>query len=120
MSKDFSQLTEQIRQARLKRGLSQENMAESLGISTSAYGDIERGKTEISIRRLIVLAELLEVSVAELLSISESNSAEVEALKATIDKLVKMNLELAFKNEVLERRLSNLAEEERNRRRIGF
>jgi len=42
---------EKIRQARLLKGYSQENMAELLQISTTAFGDIERSKTELTINR---------------------------------------------------------------------
>lgn len=43
---------EKIRSLRTIKGYSQENMAELLGISSVAYGDIERNKTDVSHSRL--------------------------------------------------------------------
>ncbi len=62
-----------IKKLRLSKGLSQAEVAESCGISQSAYAKIESGKTKnitIDIGRLI--AEFLEISFVELFDISPS------------------------------------------------
>nr|WP_295926944.1 helix-turn-helix transcriptional regulator [uncultured Dyadobacter sp.] len=69
-----SNLSEKIRQIRLQKGLSQENMADMLGLSTTAYGDIERGRTELSVSRLENVAKLLDVQLPELLGIDVTMS----------------------------------------------
>jgi XRE family transcriptional regulator, regulator of sulfur utilization len=61
------EIGEKIRFARLAKGFSQENMADFLGISTTAYGDIERNKTELTISRAKKLANILKISMLELL-----------------------------------------------------
>lgn len=61
------EIGEKIRFVRLAKGFSQENMADFLGISTSAYGDIERNKTELTISRAKKLANILKISILELL-----------------------------------------------------
>jgi XRE family transcriptional regulator, regulator of sulfur utilization len=61
------EIGEKIRFARLAKGFSQENMADLLGISTTAYGDIERNKTELTISRAKKLANILKISILELL-----------------------------------------------------
>jgi XRE family transcriptional regulator, regulator of sulfur utilization len=61
------EIGEKIRFARLAKGFSQENMADLLGISTTAYGDIERNKTELTISRAKKLANILKISMLELL-----------------------------------------------------
>ncbi|GAB3561677.1 hypothetical protein GCM10027578_02790 [Spirosoma luteolum] len=61
-------IAEKIRLHRLQHGFSQENMADLLGLSTTAYGDIERGKTDLTIARLTQIAEVLQVSVVALLT----------------------------------------------------
>ncbi len=53
---------EKIRNVRLLRGLSQENVSDVLGISRVAYSDIERGKTELTDDRLKQIANALNVS----------------------------------------------------------
>ena len=48
-----SNLSEKIRQIRLQKGLSQENMADMLGLSTTAYGTlgVKAGKCGEATRR---------------------------------------------------------------------
>lgn len=48
-----------IRDARERNGLSQEAMAERLGISWSQYSRIERGNTDITISRLSAISTIL-------------------------------------------------------------
>ncbi|MBL7977926.1 MAG: helix-turn-helix transcriptional regulator [Bacteroidetes Order II. Incertae sedis bacterium] len=49
------------------KGLSQEYMAERLGISKNAYGKIERGETKPNFHRLEQIATALELSLEQLL-----------------------------------------------------
>lgn len=53
---------EKIRNLRLLKGLSQENIAKDLGISRVAYSDIERGKTDLTESRIKQIADVLDVS----------------------------------------------------------
>ena len=88
-----SNLSEKIRQIRLQKGLSQENMADMLGLSTTAYGDIERGRTELSVSRLENVAKLLDVPLPELLGIDVSMS-ETEWLRQENTRLLAENRRL--------------------------
>lgn len=54
---------DKIRIARISRGLSQENVAEELGLSIAAYSNIERGKTKVTLSRLETLAKILKTEV---------------------------------------------------------
>ena len=56
------------------RGVSQENMADMLGMSVLAYGEIERGKTDIKLSRLEQIAEKLGTSAAKILNFDEAVS----------------------------------------------
>jgi XRE family transcriptional regulator, regulator of sulfur utilization len=49
---------EKIRSLRTIKGYSQENIADILGISSIAYGDIERNKTDVSYSRLEQIAKV--------------------------------------------------------------
>ncbi|WP_337044873.1 helix-turn-helix domain-containing protein [Emticicia sp. 17c] len=85
---------EKIRQLRLQKGYSQENMADMLGISTTAYGDIERNKTELTLTRATEIANVLEANMLDLLGIAlppqdftlEKLQLENEKLKADVEK----------------------------------
>lgn len=72
---------EKIRHARLQKGFSQENMADMLRISTTAYGDIERNKTELTIARATEIAGLLKINMLELMG------AELQPIDFTLEKL---------------------------------
>jgi len=61
------ELSEKIRLIRLSKNLSQQNIADELGITVSAYSNMERGVTEITIQRLKKIAEILNVNVNDLL-----------------------------------------------------
>lgn len=89
-----SHLSERIRQIRLKKGLSQENMADMLGLSTTAYGDLERGRTELSVSRLENIARLLDVPLAELLGLESATLSETEWLRQENTRLMAANSRL--------------------------
>lgn len=105
-------LPERIRRQRLQRGLSQENMADLLSLSTTAYGDIERGKTDLTLSRLSQIAHVLDVSPVTLLTDeavqaqvidsqpSDLMSHELETLRLTVEKqqveLDKLRLEADY------------------------
>ncbi|GAA4403439.1 hypothetical protein GCM10023187_19500 [Nibrella viscosa] len=134
---------ERIRRLRLQRGYSQENMADLLSLSTTAYGDIERGKTELTLSRLEQIADVLNLSVTELLTeeaitaqpveiIDNEVRHELETLRLKLEKqqveLDKLRLEAEhWKRKYEERVMLDLVraigtdvEQPRERERIGF
>ncbi len=46
--------------------MTQEQMAEGLHLDRNAYGEIERGKTDIHLSRLVQIANFFEVGIEEL------------------------------------------------------
>ncbi len=126
---------ERIRLTRLQRGLSQENMADLLSLSTTAYGDIERGKTELTISRLTQIAGILDTTAIRLLSDETTpveptirQPDEVERLHETIDtqqlQIDKLRLEVDYyKRRYDERIAMEMARamgQKQNRSPIGF
>ncbi len=89
-----SRLSERIRQFRLHKGLSQENMADMLGLSTTAYGDLERGRTELSVSRLENIAKLLDIPLSELLGLESATLSETEWLRQENTRLIAVNSSL--------------------------
>jgi XRE family transcriptional regulator, regulator of sulfur utilization len=87
-------LPQRLRQLRLQKELSQENLAEMLGLSTTAYGDLERGRTELTLSRLEKLAEVLEVPLPELLGWPQSTLTETEWLQRENQRLTLENARL--------------------------
>lgn len=63
MTKDYYKF---IKELRLKRGLSQLETAEKIGISRSSYIGFEQGKNELSLFEAIKLADLFGISLEEM------------------------------------------------------
>lgn len=56
-----------IRDARMKKGISQEKLAELAELSWSCISRLETGRTMVSVEKLIRIADVLNVGVDELL-----------------------------------------------------
>lgn len=64
---------EKIRLIRQARGWTQEDVAEKLELSLNAYGEIERGNSDIRLSRLDQILDLFGVDLLELLGATEKN-----------------------------------------------
>jgi transcriptional regulator with XRE-family HTH domain len=67
----ISTISEKIRSLRQLRGFSQQNMADSLGVSVNAYSKIECGDTDVSWSRLEQVAKVFEIPPSELVAFGE-------------------------------------------------
>jgi transcriptional regulator with XRE-family HTH domain len=65
------EIGEKIRKIREFKGLKQETIAAKMGISVTAYGNLERGENSISFGRLEEIAAALEVSVMDIVGLNE-------------------------------------------------
>lgn len=88
---------ENIRLLRVLRGLSQENMANELDISVSAYSNIERDVSELTVSRLILIAGILKVKASTILEMNgkyilaenEEKGYQKNSLESEFEKLKK-------------------------------
>lgn len=64
---------EKIRLVRQAKGLTQEDVAEKLGLSPNAYGDIERGDSDPKLSKLQKIAEILEMDLSDLLNLNDKS-----------------------------------------------
>lgn len=69
---------ERIKIARISRNLSQDSIAEDLGISVSAYSNMERGVVDITVNRIMKVSEILKIKWAFLLGISDESDSDFE------------------------------------------
>lgn len=60
-------LGKRIREERLRIGLTQEQIAEYIDVSTTYIGFIERGERSVTLEKLTLLAECFHVSIDSLL-----------------------------------------------------
>ena len=126
---DNTSIKKNIRNIRKSRKLTQEEMAYRMGISLTAYRDLEKGETSIVNSNLIKVAELLDTSSEELVlgyrpvqmegpdleDVREEYSGRVAALErriADLEKLVQSLEEtIATKNEIITMLKNKLAED---------
>ncbi|MVN91109.1 helix-turn-helix domain-containing protein [Mucilaginibacter aquatilis] len=69
-----------IRRTREIRNYTQDYLAAKLSISQNAYSKIELGYSNITLNRLLCIADILEADVAELLTIDHTNQLRKAAV----------------------------------------
>ena len=74
MALDYSVIGQRIKQARLAKNLTQEDLAEQIDISVAFLSRVERGNSHINLKRLNQLCRLLDVSEGYILNGASSNS----------------------------------------------
>ncbi len=67
------ELPKNLKTIRKLRNLTQETVAEKLGISTYSYAKIERGETDVNISRLQQIAKIMEIELSQLFCLDEKN-----------------------------------------------
>lgn len=84
---NYYEIGQRIRKYRKAHGLSQEELSEKIGISTTHMSHIETGNTKLSLSVLVSLAEALEVHTDDLLfsSIEAKRSITTEAILNNIE-----------------------------------
>lgn len=74
MSVDFKVIGERIREARIKAGITQEDLSEMLDITVAFISRVERGKAQVNLKRLAQISRVLDVPLEELVSGSTTDS----------------------------------------------
>ncbi len=74
MALDYAVIGQRIKQARLAKNLTQEDLAEQIDISVAFLSRVERGNSHINLKRLNQLCGLLDVTEGYVLNGAASNS----------------------------------------------
>ena len=74
MAIDYSIIGSRIKQARLAKNMTQEDLADKIDISVAFLSRVERGNSHINLKRLNQLCDLLDVWVGFLLNGASSSS----------------------------------------------
>ena len=101
MKMDNSSIKDNIRKVRKARKLTQEELADRLDISLTAYRDLEKGNTSIVNSNVIRLAELLDTTAEELV-------LGYRPVQAPGKLLEDVRSEYGGKIEIMERRIADL------------
>ena len=76
MSPDYYVIGRRIKQCRLDRKMTQEELADEINISVAFLSRVERGNAHLNLRRLTQIAEVLKVSPGYLLTGSNTTSKD--------------------------------------------
>ena len=98
---DNTTIKENIRKIRKARKMTQEEMALQLGISITAYPDLEKGSTSILNSNVYRIADLLDTPAEEIVLGYRPSQAEGIALR-------EMQQEYSGRVEILKRRIMDL------------
>ncbi len=74
MALDYNIIGSRIRQARLAKNYTQEDLAEQLDISVAFLSRVERGNSQINLKRLNQICGLLDVTEGYMLNGAANNS----------------------------------------------
>ena len=74
MALDYSIIGSRLKQARLAKNLTQEDLSEQIDISVAFLSRVERGNSHINLKRLSQICSILEVPEGYILSGSYSDS----------------------------------------------
>lgn len=68
MAIDYSVIGERIKRARKEKHLTQEQLSEKMDVSIAFLSRIERGSSQINLKRLSQVCEILDVTEGEILN----------------------------------------------------
>jgi DNA-binding XRE family transcriptional regulator/uncharacterized phage-associated protein len=76
-------MSNNIAQARLACGYSQEQVAHVLGVSRPTYMNIEAGKKELTLSQAKALSSILKISIDDILGVADGTSVFSDIIKST-------------------------------------
>lgn len=108
----MQEINEKIKQLRKMKNLSQEAIAEKLGMNTNSYAKLERGETDLEVSQLEKIAQLFNMNAADffqnekhivcLINENCQNSANYYATSEEIkNELEKCRLEIKYKDDLM-------------------
>ena len=97
---DYSGLGKRIREERLKLNLTQEKLAEDVGLTTAYIGQIERGERSLALDKLVLIVNCLGVTIDYILSdsvlpegsLSDNLMLQLLAQRKEDEKLLAVNM----------------------------
>lgn len=90
---------ENLKEARIKKGLSQKEVADNIGVAKSTYSLYESGNREPNVQTIKKIADFLDISADELLGLSDQPTtlaAHFDGAEYTEDELEEIKNFAAF------------------------
>ncbi len=76
MAVDYTVIGERLKKARKDKHLTQEQLAEKIDVSIAFLSRIERGSSQINLKRLSQICQILEVTEGDILNGTSSKSTK--------------------------------------------
>ena len=87
MALDYTIIGQRLKKARIDKKMTQENLAEKLDVSIAFLSRIERGSSQINLKRLSQICELLDVTEGDILNgVSNKSTKYLDAEFANLLK----------------------------------
>ncbi|WP_294158118.1 helix-turn-helix domain-containing protein [uncultured Selenomonas sp.] len=83
----MSIFSENLKHSRVLAGLSRQDMADALGVSSLSYGKYEQGSREPSIEKLQVISRVLHLSIDDLVGVAVDALPEYERHKRYLESI---------------------------------
>ena len=84
----ISSMLDRIKAFRIKAGINQSQMGRKLSISQAGYGKIESGASEITVKRLFEISEILEIDILTLLNLEKLIPSSAKQQLIEKDKII--------------------------------
>lgn len=99
MELNYSIMGMRLKQARIDKKLTQEDLAEKLDVSVAYISRVERGTTQINLKRLAEICNALEVSQGEILEgvVPQASSYLNSALSDLLKNCPAEKMDLIYK-----------------------
>lgn len=107
----MEEAVENIRKFRELKNLTREQMADLLQMSSSGYAKLERGDVDITLKRLYQIAQVLEVSVSQILSFDASQVFHISNENGINNVSVKEQAFHYYQDETVKKYISVLEKE---------
>jgi len=107
----IDKVLKRIRENRKTKGYSHDYMAAMLDISPSAYNKLERNETNLSLERLLVITDILELPITEVLDIKTGDTYNQDLKDNSIGRVETLNQDNKDKTEKIEHLYQQLLKE---------
>ncbi|HEM9532901.1 TPA: helix-turn-helix transcriptional regulator [Streptococcus agalactiae] len=105
--KKLTNFPQKLREERKKRGFTQQEVADKIGINRGSYSNWENGKREPTLDNIIKLANILDVTVDYLLGRSDNFSNTIVLSKNNMKSFSKRLKELRLEKNQTQRQLAD-------------
>ena len=88
-SKEPDSISNNIKKYRLLNNMTQEMLAEQLGLDTQYYAQLERGERNFTLKRLIRLCSIFQIGIEDIIEIESSDKQDTSELREEVSEQLK-------------------------------